>query len=102
MNERGEDIGWKLQHQGADTERRVSTPELAITTCPTCLPSDGLVLNLAILVIQGLDETINNLRTAVVVTGKERLGARVQQTVEVIQRHVTKVCVRVVQLGQKG
>lgn len=102
MNERGEDISWKLQHQGANTIRRVSTPELAISARPTCLPSDGLVLNLTILVIQGLDESINYLRTAMVVTRKERLGPRVQKTVEVIQRHVTKVCIGVVQFGQKG
>ena len=102
MNERGEDVSWKLQHQGANTIRRMSTPEPAISAGPTCLPSDGLVLNLAILVVQSLDESINYLRAAVVVTGKERLGPRVQETVEVIQRHVTKVCIGVIQFGQKG
>ncbi|MDI1489272.1 MAG: hypothetical protein OHK93_008550 [Ramalina farinacea] len=102
MNERGKDVSWKLQHQGANTIRRVSTPELAVPACPICLPSDGLVLNLAILVVQGLDEAIDYLRAAVVVAGEERLGPRVQETVEVIQRHVTKVCIGVVQFGEQG
>lgn len=102
MNEGGKDVGWKLQHQGAHTKRGMSCLELAVSTCPGCLPSDGLVLNLAILVIQGLDEAINDLCAAVVVTGEEGLSTRVQETVEVIQRHVTKVCIRVVQLGEKG
>ena len=102
MNERGEDVSWKLQHQGANTIRRVNTPELAVPAWPICLPSDGLVLNLAILVVQGLDEAINYLRAAVVVTGEERLGSCVQKAVEVVQRHVTKVCIGVVQFGQKG
>ena len=71
--------------------------KLSKSTCPKYLPSDCLILNFAILVIQGLYDPINDLGTAVVIAGEERLSTRVQKTVEIIQGHVTKVCICIIQ-----
>ena len=48
-------------------------------------PFDGLILNLTVLVIQSLEDTVDYLGTCMIVADKEIRCSRIQCVVEIIQ-----------------
>ena len=65
-----------------------------------CLPFYSLVLYLAICVVEGQNDSVYNLRTCMVVGGEERRRPCIEQATEIIQGHVSQICVCIAEVWE--
>ena len=100
MYEGGQDVWRELKDQSTNTiPFLVSCMAQAFVEY---LPPNSLVLDFTILVIQGLNHSVNDLGTRMVVTIEKRRSPSIETAVKVVQRHVTQVRVCIAKFWQES